>query len=101
MTHYDVEDVKFLGSSDAYMDGSGDLMATFAWTSSIHLDRLKMEHVIPEPDEKSELVEAIFDYNGLGVPVFVSSQYAEQRKFPTLPPTSVKETNPLFSPARL
>lgn len=73
-------DLQFSGSRDAYRGDSGELMTIFLWTSLARLDDLELIRVIPEPDKKSRLVEAIFKYNGSLVPVFVPSQYAEQRK---------------------
>jgi hypothetical protein len=56
------------------------MMTIFTWTSLVCLDSLDLVDVIPEPDEKSGLVEGLFMHNGYLVPVFVPSQYAEQRK---------------------
>lgn len=83
-------DLQFSGSRDAYPGDSGELMTIFLWTSLARLDDLELEYVIPEPDKKFRLVEAIFHYNGSLVPVFVPSQYAEQRKrHATPPPTPI------------
>ncbi|GIK06312.1 hypothetical protein Aspvir_001959 [Aspergillus viridinutans] len=75
------DDLEFHGSTNAFpAESSGKMMTIFAWTSLVCLDSLDLVDVIPEPDEKSGLVEGLFMHNGYLVPVFVPSQYAEQRK---------------------
>jgi hypothetical protein len=75
------DDLEFQGSTNAFpAESSGTMMARLVWTQLICVDSLELVDVIPEPDKKSGLAEGIFNYNGFLLPVFVPSQYAEQRK---------------------
>jgi hypothetical protein len=75
------DDLEFQGSTNAFpAESSGKMMARLVWTQLICVDSLELVDVIPESDKKSGLAEGIFNYNGFLLPVFVPSQYAEQRK---------------------
>lgn len=102
MTPGNPENFSFCGSMNARLDESGKMMTTLVWTSSVCLDSHELVAVIPEPDKKSRFVEGIFNFHGSLLSVYISPQYAEQRKagqvateVPTPPPSPIEATNPV------